>query len=146
MASVRKLGPEHIEPLCTLEAALFDAANFPLSRRNFAYHIKKGTPLWCLFEKEQLAGYILLFVYKKSGRIYSLAVDPEFSGKGYGKILLQKAVDALKTEGKEKLFLEVREENKKAIRLYEGVGFKISRRLPAYYGDGAEGIKMFLPL
>jgi len=144
VASVRKLGPEHIEPLCTLEAALFDAANFPLSRRNFAYHIKKGNILLGAFEEEVLAGYILLFTYPKSARIYSLGIDPKFQGRGIATRLIERAAEIVRGMKKERLTLEVRTDNTPAIRLYARNGFCTVEKLPAYYPDGTDGLKMSL--
>ena len=144
MSTVRKLGPDHIEALCTLEAALFDAASFPLSKRNFAYHIKKGNILLGAFEGEELAGYILLFTYQKSARIYSLGVHPKFQGRGIATRLIERAAEIVRGMKKERLTLEVRTDNDTAIRLYTRHGFCIVDKLPAYYPDGADGLKMSL--
>ena len=144
MAAIRKLGPGHIDQLCTLEATLFDAANFPLSRRNFAYHIKKGNILLGAFEGESLAGYILLFTYPKSVRIYSLGVDPRFQGRGIATQLIERAAEIARGIQKERMTLEVRADNTSAIGLYNHCGFCTVEKLAAYYPDGSDGIKMSL--
>lgn len=146
MATLIPATPEHLDRLYALEQKTFDEGNYPLTRRAFAYHIKKGNSIWCAFEEEKLAGYILVFLYKKSGRIYSVAVDTAHLGQGIGSELMQKALDELKKLGKEEAILEVRKDNRKAIGLYEKLGFEIRRLLPAYYGDGADGVKMALKL
>lgn len=146
MGTIRKIGPGHLGQLCALETELFDAGSFPLSRRNFAYHIKKGNILLGAFEGEVLAGYILLFTYPKSSRIYSIGVHPRFQGRRIGSGLLERAAEIARGMHKEHLSLEVRADNPAALRLYQSRGFTPLRKLRAYYPDGADGIKMRLLL
>lgn len=53
-------------------------------------------------------------------RIY---VDSAYQGKGYGKQLLQKALEVARLKNKDKLWLGVWEYNPRAIRFYESQGF-----------------------
>ena len=53
-------------------------------------------------------------------RIYVLA---KFHGKGYGKLLLQKAIEVAKTDLLENVWLGVWDQNPKAISFYERNGF-----------------------
>lgn len=64
--------------------------------------------------------------YKDWGEIISIYLLPEYMGKGYGKNLLQKAVEELKAMGFKKIFLWVLEENHIARHFYETCGFKNS--------------------
>ncbi len=146
MGTIRKIGPEHIQELCALETELFDAEDFPLSRRNFAYHIKKGNILLGAFEGEVLAGYVLLFTYAKSARLYSIGVHPRFRGRRIGIALLERTVEIARGMHKVHLSLEVRTDNTAALRLYQRSGFTPVRKLRAYYPDQADGIKMRLLL
>ena len=43
---------------------------------------------------------------------------------------------------KSTLRLEVRSDNLQARKLYNELGFVIEKTLPAYYPDGADGLKM----
>ena len=144
MSIIRKIGLEEIDRLVALESVLFNEDRFPLSRQNFAYHIKKGNILLGAFEGEALAGYILLFTYQKSARIYSIGVDPRFQGKGIATRLIERAAEIARGMKKERLTLEVRMDNTPALRLYSASGFCQVQKLPAYYPDGGDGIKMSL--
>jgi len=81
-----------------------------------------------------------------TGRLYSIAVDPEFRGKGLGKALLAECLDVLRRENISACMLEVDDRNKHAIALYQKAGFKKMRLLPHYYGQGNHGWKMRLDL
>ena len=55
-------------------------------------------------------------------RIYLLAST---KGKGYGRMLIQKAETIAQTKGKTRIWLSVWEYNQSAIKFYEKMGFKI---------------------
>lgn len=68
-------------------------------------------------------GIFDLTVKKGVGWIESLAVHPDFQGKGFGKILLKIAIDHLLKKGVQEVKLHVISSNQKAVRLYENSGF-----------------------
>lgn len=55
--------------------------------------------------------------------LFNIAVDPQFQGKGYGKRLLQALILQLQQNNIQTLWLEVRESNLTAQKLYESLGF-----------------------
>lgn len=70
-----------------------------------------------------------LFGNKKAGtksdaRILSIAVSPRYQGRGYGRILLGAALEALARRGVKAVRLEVRPDNAPAVKLYTWFGFK----------------------
>lgn len=144
MSTIKKITPEYLDALCSLEETLFDAGSGALSRRNFLYHLNKGSILLGAFEGEELMGYILLFVYQKSARIYSIGVDPRFQKRGIASRLIERSAEIARGMRKERLSLEVRTDNTSAIGLYSACGFCRIGSLPAYYPDGVDGFKMSL--
>ncbi|MFC1990689.1 GNAT family N-acetyltransferase [Chloroflexota bacterium] len=62
---------------------------------------------------------------KKSGRIYMIGVDPDFRGRGIGRISLLAGLSHLKTRGVEVVDLTVDSENRPARALYQSIGFKV---------------------
>ena len=59
---------------------------------------------------------------------------------GIGSELMQKLIDYARENGLELIYLEVREDNSRAIHLYEKFGFKKVGTLPAYFKIGKEYI------
>lgn len=85
----------------------------------------------------KVVGYAGLY---PSGDITNVAVIPNEQGKGYGTELVKELIKVAKINDIEKLFLEVRVSNIKAIKLYEKCGFeKISVR-KKYYKDGEDAL------
>lgn len=86
--------------------------------------------------------FVLLRGRTSLARLYSLAVDPEWRGRGFGRTMLD-AVEAAVTEaGRSVLRLEVREDNAVARALYTGAGYREIGRRADYYADGCAAIRM----
>jgi ribosomal-protein-alanine acetyltransferase len=66
--------------------------------------------------------------------ILNLAVAPEARRTGVGRALLKHVLDGAPGSW----FLEVRESNQAAIRLYESTGFRASGKRPGYYSGSSE--------
>ncbi|MFW9959121.1 MAG: GNAT family N-acetyltransferase [Candidatus Odinarchaeota archaeon] len=59
----------------------------------------------------------------------------DFHGVGLGTIMMRKLLDLAKDKGLHRISLEVVEDNKAAVRLYEKFGFKVEgKQVDAYYG------------
>jgi ribosomal protein S18 acetylase RimI-like enzyme len=88
------------------------------------------------------AGWASWFTRKNSDkiRLYSICIHPDFSGKGYAREYLKIRLSSFKD--KRAVTLEVRADNKRAIGLYQGLGFSILKKLPGYYLDDGHGLKM----
>jgi len=57
--------------------------------------------------------------------IYHFAIDPNFQGKGFGKILLGAIAKILKQKGAKKINLGVLVENQKVVPFYQKQGFSM---------------------
>ncbi|MBD5464483.1 MAG: GNAT family N-acetyltransferase [Lachnospiraceae bacterium] len=61
--------------------------------------------------------------YNDYGEIVSIYFLPDYIGKGYGRLLLNKCIDELKQCGFSKVLLWVLEDNHRARKFYEKSGF-----------------------
>ena len=69
---------------------------------------------------------------ENKGLIHMMGVDPEYRGKGIGKIVLLAGFQYLKGNHIGRVELTVDKENFAARRLYESVGFENAGRLEWY--------------
>ncbi len=67
-----------------------------------------------------------------TSRLAAFGIVPEASGAGVGKVSMQQLIDQAKARGDRFYGLEVIEQNVRAVKLYEGVGFERVRRLVGY--------------
>jgi|SRR2546426_920217 len=74
---------------------------------------------------ERVEGYCFFRIYPgKRALLLSMAVDPERTGRGYGRAILSFALDVLENAGIRTVELEVEPENTRAQNLYLAFGFK----------------------
>lgn len=75
--------------------------------------------------KNCVIGFIMYFfnANKSSGEIWLMAVKEAYRGKGYGKQLLQYAIDDMCTTGAQNIYIRVRVTNNVAQGLYKNCGF-----------------------
>lgn len=85
-----------------------------------------------------LLGYIGMKAVCDEADITNVAVDPRARRRGIAAQLLQRLLAAAKEEGIRHIYLEVRETNHGAIRLYEQAGFRKIGRRKAYYDQPKE--------
>lgn len=72
----------------------------------------------------RLVGYVGLVTVLDEGQITNVATHPNFRRRGVGRALMTRLFEHCKERGIAYLSLEVRESNKGAIALYEGLGFQ----------------------
>ena len=71
--------------------------------------------------------------------LLTLAVCPEFRGKGIGSALLKRCEDAFEADSA-RLFVDDR--NQAAVRLYQKAGYRQTGRIPGYYMTGHDALIM----
>ena len=78
--------------------------------------------VYLLLKDEEIIGSVAL----KGEEIDDLIVNPDYQGQGYGRQLL---LWALQNIGTEKIVLHVAAWNEKAVKLYKGCGFEITKTI-----------------
>ena len=115
-----------------------------LSRRSFARFLNAVSASLIVADDGALCGYALVLFRSGSriARVYSIAVDRDNAGRGLGSMLLRVAEQAACRRGARSMRLEVREDNAAAMRLYRKAGYGPIDRLPAYYDDGSNALRL----
>ena len=72
--------------------------------------------------------------------LMTLAVRPEFRGRGIGSALLKAMEEAFGTSSDVYLYVDI--ENETAVRLYRRAGYKQTGIIPSYYMNGHDAIVM----
>ncbi|MGQ7791768.1 GNAT family N-acetyltransferase [Faunimonas sp. B44] len=134
--------PSDLDAVHRIETGAFETDR--LSRRSMARLLASGSARCLVAEhRGEVVGYVLVLLRRTSAaaRLYSLAVDPRASGTGLGHLLLCAAERAARDAGKRTLRLEVRTDNRRAIRLYEAAGYRPIGTRDDYYEDGAAALR-----
>ena len=88
----------------------------------------------------KIIGYIFQRVMPGQIHIINMAIDLPYQHKGYGKFLLKNTLE--KDSEDTNVFLEVKEANFPAIKLYTDLGFEEIHKKDRYYSDGSNAIFM----
>jgi ribosomal-protein-alanine N-acetyltransferase len=125
-----------------LALSLIEHSSFtdPWSPAGFREAMKSSGSFGFVAERgETILGYLFGREVTGEGEILNLAVAAPFRRAGIGNRLLQAAMAWLAERGVREVFLEVRESNQAAQRLYLGNGFRIVGMRAGYYRNPPEG-------
>jgi ribosomal protein S18 acetylase RimI-like enzyme/predicted double-glycine peptidase len=140
---LREVCEGDIEALLALEEQSFTTDR--LSRRRFRHWI--GTPSRAFLVAtagDRLVGYVLVIYHAgtRLARLYSIATDREFRGRGIASRLISASEEAASASGRFFMRLEVGSENHAAIHLYESLGYQRFGIYRNYYEDHGDALRM----
>ena len=93
-----------------------------------------NTHMYIYYEEKEVIAYAVFLDMVDVYELVKIAVKKEFRGKRYGAKFLTDIIDKFDKN----IFLEVREKNISAIKLYESTGFKRVNIRKNYYRDTGE--------
>ncbi len=136
---IDRITDDDLRKLVRLEERAFTVGPYSADMLRYALS-ESGDMAFKVEDEKEIIAYIMACpVSDSSLDIESVAVDPEYRGKGLAKALFQHIEDIAKQRGYEKIVLEVREHNREAIGLYEKLGFKKTEFLKNYYSEKLNG-------
>ena len=109
-----------------------------------------GTISYVMSIKDQPIGFILVRKIQGEAEILTFCILPIWCNKGYASTLLEWVIKKLQQKSFNRLFLEVRENNNAALKLYKKYSFKVVGRRKGYYnshqGDKIDALVMHYEL
>lgn len=126
----RSMVEEDVEAVLKVEFAAF---SHPWTRGIFLDCVKSGYECWMMYLGNQQVGHGVLSAAGDEAHLLNLTVKPESQSNGLGGKLLEHLLERARSRGAETVFLEVRESNHPAIRLYDRCGFNEIGRRRDYY-------------
>jgi tRNA threonylcarbamoyladenosine biosynthesis protein TsaB len=96
---------------------------FPWSRRNFEDALAAGYPGWVLRLAGDLVGFCVAMPTPDDVHLLVIAVARDHRGKALGAKLVDQVVQLARAEGVDRVLLEVRPSNTRALGFYQKLGF-----------------------
>ncbi|WP_416346335.1 ribosomal protein S18-alanine N-acetyltransferase [Arthrobacter sp. MI7-26] len=94
----------------------------------------------------QIVAYAGLMCIERIADVQTIAVVPEFEGRGIGSVILTELIEESRGRGATEVLLEVRADNPRAQALYARFGFEQIHVRRRYYRDGTDALIMRLTL
>ena len=129
---IQQLTPAQIPAVVLLES---EATDYPWSERMYADGLRAGYWIGALAGVDGISGLAVVTSAAGEANLLNIWVSVKQQGSGRGRRLLNGAIEHARKSAASKFFLEVREGNGRARRLYESVGFsRIGLRKDYYPG------------
>lgn len=135
-----------IDAMLALEQA---ATSHPWTKTTFESCFGERYFNFVLLQQGHIAGFYIGNFIAGEASLFDICVDPQLQGHGFGRQLLDHFIAQAEALGAFDCWLEVRESNLKAIKLYQLAGFHQTGKRPGYYPTATgkeDAILMGLPL
>lgn len=130
LPEMRPMRPEEVAEVAAVEMRAYE---FPWSEGIFRDCLRAGYNCWVLVRDDVLIGYGVLSVAAGEAHVLNVCISPDAQGEGHGRRLMRRLIDLARWHNAERVFLEVRPSNPRAIQLYHSLGFNEIGRRPNYY-------------
>lgn len=110
----------------------------PWTQGNFADSLRAGYQAQLLVAGDTLIGYFVAMKGVDEVHLLNITVAPSLQGQGWGRVMLDALATWARGQGAQWLWLEVRQSNVRAQRLYERQGYRQVGKRKGYY-PAAEG-------
>lgn len=142
MITIREMQFDDLEQVMEIENENFSR---PWTETGFFTFLIRQDTLFLVAEKEdEIVGYCGVVMVQEEGDITNVSVKKEEQNQGIGKLLISKLIEETGAMDIEKLFLEVRESNERAIHVYETAGFVQNGCRKNYYEDPVENAVLMM--
>lgn len=134
---VRKMTLEDFDQVVAIDQLSF---SLPWPARSFHFELtdNPASRCWVTELDGRVVGMLVAWLIVDEIHIATIATHPDFRGRGIGRNLLSHALRSAMDEGVVKSFLEVRESNEVARKMYRSFGFVEDGRRKEYYKDNGE--------
>ena len=133
---IRALRDDDLPQVMAIEEGSFST---PWRENTFRALLRRtDTDLFVAETDEGILGYAAAWTVLDQSELGNVAVHAEARGRGVGGTLVDAVVERVKERGAHELFLEVREANEGAQRVYRERGFVVIGRRKSYYSSPVE--------
>lgn len=129
-AELRPMRDADVEAVAAIERSAYE---FPWSVGIFRDCLRAGYDCRVLVEHQTILGYGILSVGAGEAHVLNVCIAPSHQGRHLGRRLVRQVIDLARWHRAERIFLEVRPSNERAIALYLSLGFNEIGKRPNYY-------------
>jgi [ribosomal protein S18]-alanine N-acetyltransferase len=138
---VRRFARRDLERVVAIERASFGKDAWPAEL--FLAYWRTSPELFLIAKyRRKTAGYSITRIDWRGAELESIAVDPDYRGRGVAQALLNASIARLRSQGARVLRLMAGVDNEPALRFYQRFGFIRVRKVKGYYGATRDAWRM----
>jgi [ribosomal protein S18]-alanine N-acetyltransferase len=127
---IRLMREEDLEHVAAIEMQGYE---YPWTLAIFRDCLRAGYQCWVLAHAAEIIGYGILTVAAGEAHVLNVCVATAEQGGGHGTRLMRRLIDLARWHRAQRIFLEVRPSNTRAVKLYHQLGFNEIGKRPNYY-------------
>ncbi len=140
-AYIRWMIRKDLPTVLNIEERCFE---YPWRDEDFIRCLRQRNVIGMVAERgDQVLGFMIYELHKFRLHVLSMAVDPDYSRQGIGRIMVEKLISKLSYQRRNRVTLEVRETNLPAQLFFKSMGFRAVGILNHFYDDCDEDAYMF---
>jgi [ribosomal protein S18]-alanine N-acetyltransferase len=129
-AQFEPLTEERLDEVVAIEQLAYD---HPWTRGNFSDSLHSGYEAQVLGAGGTVLGYFVAMKGVDEVHLLNITVAPVYQGQGWGRVMLEALALWAKGQDAQWLWLEVRQSNERAMRIYEHHGYRRVGERKGYY-------------
>lgn len=136
---IRQMRIDDLEQVLEIESTLYKT---PWNKKHYLYELNENefSHHFVLTNGNEIIGYYVFMLLFSEVNLTKLSIKKEYQGRGLAKLLLSDLLGQAKLLGSDKIYLEVRESNFKAISLYKSFDFVKTNTRKNYYEDSEDAL------
>ena len=131
-----------LEDILEIETKVYDKPYWNKKMLDKVLSGKTENRIWIYELNKIIIGFIIDFRYANEVNILNIAIGEHFQNKGHGTKMVYNYLKSLPQECT--VFLEVKKNNYKALKIYSKLNFEKLYIRKAYYNDGSDAVNMRL--
>lgn len=136
LVKFKKMDFLHVDEIYKIEEESFFS---PWSKKSIKEEVNNDLGRYIVLTiDDKVVAYGGFWLVLDDANINNIAVKEEFRGNGLSKLLMNELIIMAKDESAKNMYLEVRESNHIAQKLYRGLNFKMIGLRKGYYVDTDE--------
>lgn len=136
---LREFEDSDLDAIVDLERRAFEVGPYTRRMLRHIFEDSSGSNVLAV-EDGRIVGYALILPLNSTQvDLETIAVLPEFQGKGVSHKLLDHLENEARRRGFKKMILEVRDRNERAMSFYHRKGYTTISHLPLFYRENYNG-------
>ena len=128
--SIEAMQIQHLDAVVEIEAQV---QPFPWTHGNFSDCIDSAYQAYVAIYKQKVIGYYVMVLNPDVAHLVLVSICPKYQNMGIGKIMINHCHNTAMAHNQDRVILETRASNQRAMHFYQQLGYDCIAVKPGYY-------------